>query len=208
MRKRRLSMSQVVLNRKRQRREKRIRLATWTVTMSIIVGVQILTYHFNKQRVIETKKITMLVKQRVAEADAPTWADFQAAKGVHETQEYAGIDGVPFHITINGELWSIVHVNNFNSDSHHKYGEYFSGTGGETFCENKTIAYDSSADARLLKINIMHEIFHAGDCLHGGDTWWNSEHPTRTDHPGVYHLGEFMATFLHDNPQFAMWEAE
>jgi hypothetical protein len=208
MKKHRPSMSQMVLDRQKTRRDKRVRIGIIIFVILTFIAGQVSNHYFDKQRLIAMGKVEALLTREIEEKNAPTWADFSVAKGVHEQQSFISEDGVPNHVTINGELWTIVHVNNFTADIHHKYGEYFSGIGGETFCSNKTIAYISSNDMRVLKINIMHEIFHAGDCYHGGDTWWNSEKPSRNSHPGIYHLGEFMATFLHDNPQFAAWEAQ
>ena len=146
------------------------------------------------------------------QATVPTWAGFKinppgdASKQLFETIGSHYSDGVPINLIINGEEWSIVKADIFDDALKNKPGKSFNGVQAETYCNNKTIAYIPATDPRRLRINLMHEVFHAGGCLHGGDTWWNSINPTRNEHIGVYHLGEFMAVFVHDNPYFMEWE--
>lgn len=111
---------------------------------------------------------------------------------------------VPDRVVINGEAWEIIQVDHIGGK----------GLGAndvvtaETDCEKHEIDYVSDENRSELRTNIMHEIFHAGGCLHGGDEWWNSIHPTADNHPGIYHLGDFTHSFLHDNRQFSEWLAE
>lgn len=111
---------------------------------------------------------------------------------------------VPFKATINGETWDFIQVDHFSDSSIHKPGSIEA----ETNCIDKTITYLPSDDKPELRINILHELFHAGACLHGGDTWWNNINPTASYHPGIERSAEFMHTFLHDNKQFAVWLGE
>jgi len=142
--------------------------------------------------------VVHMERKRLALVKAPSWADFTMQSSGYSYLPGLNPDGVPNSLMINGEQWSVEQVSSFKSPR----------TLAETYCNEKMIAYIRESDARRLKINLMHEVFHAGDCLHGGDKWWNSEHPTNSVHPGIYHLGEFMSSFLRDNPQFANWEAQ
>lgn len=142
-------------------------------------------------------------------ANAPTWADFVAYKPSDVSHEYVrGFDsssGAPLEITVNGERWSLVLADRF-SDVDPSKSTVADTRMAETDCAHKVIAYIAAEDPMRLRINLMHEVFHAGACLHGGAGWWNSPENGRVVHPGIYHLGEFMATFAHDNPQFMEWE--
>ena len=102
------------------------------------------------------------------------------------------------HLYINGQVWDLVPVDRFDDET-----EY-----GETDCDNQEIDYLASSDPSELREALWHEIFHAGACVHGGDQWWNSIHPTDDDHPGIYHLADFMHNFTRDNKEFVTWAAE
>jgi hypothetical protein len=106
--------------------------------------------------------------------------------------------GIPSHLDINGQTWNLVPVDHFDDND----------VNGETDCENREIDYATSSDPAELREAIWHEIFHAGACVHGGDQWWNSVHPTDDVHPGIYHLADFMHNFTHDNKQFVSWAEE
>jgi hypothetical protein len=139
--------------------------------------------------------------------NTPNWMEGASVDGgLHEHVQFIDRDDpeVPFAATINGEHWDFVRVDHFLDGN----GKQAGRTQAMTTCDKRVITYIPSDDRALLRTNIMHEIFHAGACLHGGDTWWNSEEPTGDFHPGVYHLGWFMHNFLHDNRQFAEWLAE
>lgn len=140
---------------------------------------------------------------------APSWADFVPLSSSDVRREYLrGFDsssGAPLEITVNGERWSLVLANRFNGVDPSK-STVTDRRMAETDCAHKVIAYIATGDPERLRINLMHEVFHAGACLHGGAGWWNSPDNGRVVHPGIYHLGEFMATFAHDNPQFMEWE--
>lgn len=185
------SLSAKVLDRIRKRRERRVSIiCKYAYCVSLLC---VFTYGIHSAN----RKINMDA--------APTWASFAAAGDLHETVLDTYPTGVPSEITVNGERWSVVPVDHFKDAEKHVDGETFSGVQAQTYCKNKTIAYIMTKDPSRLRVNIMHEVFHAGACLHGGDTWWNSEKPTTTVHPGIYHLGEFTANFMKDNPQFAVW---
>lgn len=195
------SLSQAVFDRIQEKKRKRIVIAT-LVGLSVIwlsgIGFSVFMSH---RQMAAAERVTV-----------PTWAEFKlnppgdASKQLFENIGSHYSDGVPTTLIVNGEEWSIVRVDMFNDALKAKLGESFNGVQAETYCNNKTIAYISATNPRKLRINLMHEVFHAGDCLHGGDTWWNSINPTKTEHIGVYHLGEFMAVFAHDNPEFMEWE--
>jgi hypothetical protein len=114
------------------------------------------------------------------------------ALSVVETNE----DGVPTHLNINGQMWNVRKV------------PFLFITIAETRCKERTIVYIDDPSPMALRTNLIHEVFHAGGCLHGGDTWWNSIHPDNFDHPGIYHLADFMTSFSHDNPEFMEWLTE
>jgi len=117
-----------------------------------------------------------------------------------ETLRQGWTDGVPVSVLINGQLWTIGPVDHFADSTPKNAGNIMA----ETFCEDREIAYIHAEDPARLRVNIWHEIFHAGACLHDGDSWWNTEDGAK-DHPGIYHLGEFMAEFTLANPKFMEW---
>jgi hypothetical protein len=152
-------------------------------------------------------------KVKVAKLNSPTWADFTTIGTWDERIIAVNSQGVPNTLDINGEQWNVIKIDHFNDVE--KKGAVKDGKivlpsiiTAETFCNNKTIAYISDADHNQLRADIMHEIFHAGGCLHGGDTYWNSINPTEKDHPGIYHLGEFTASFMRTNPRFTEWVSQ
>jgi hypothetical protein len=189
--KKRLSYSARVLGRIRERRQRRVHLFLRLGLLCLICGFSgwnVWTAH-----------------QRLRMNLAPTWAEFRVASPLKEMVLEDCAHGLPCNLIINGEQWSLVKVDHFADAEGHKGGERFGGVTAQTYCDNKTIAYIDTQSMALFRDELMHEVFHAGACLHGGDEYWNSEDPTWKEHPGVYHLGEFMGTFLHDNPQFAVW---
>jgi hypothetical protein len=190
------TLSEKVLQRRQQRRERRITAALVAIIFVTLLGC--------------TGFISYQSYKRTKAVNAPTWADFTALTPSNKTEgwvitpgEYE--DDVPSELTINGERWSLVRVQHFGKPGL-PTDLWVTNAMAMTDCAHRTISYIIAADPARLKVNLMHEVFHAGACLHGGATWWNSE-DDRT-HPGIYHLGEFTATFLHDNPQFAVWEAQ
>lgn len=188
------NFSAKVLERKQKKRLKRMRL--WTVSIALaglLADGAYLTY-------------------KAIKIDAPTWADFEPMKNgdvQYELKNGFMTSGAPTELTINGERWSLVLINHFNDVDMTKVA-VSDPRMAQTDCKHRTISYIATTDPARLKINLMHEVFHAGDCLHGGDSYWNS--PVKEDpknpHPGIYHLGEFTSSFLHDNPDFAKWEAQ
>jgi hypothetical protein len=113
---------------------------------------------------------------------------------------------VPNRIFINGRAWHINQVDHFKDAEGHEDGIGFGGVQAETACEYQQIIFIPVENQTEIRENIMHEVFHAAACSHGGDSWWNSKNDTE-DHPGVYHLGEFMAEFAAANPGFMTWMA-
>lgn len=98
----------------------------------------------------------------------------------------------PPRIVINGQKWKLQVA-------------YFDipGEMGFTDCDNRIIQYRPNRSSSEMRETIMHEVFHAGDCLHGGENkFWNSEDIA---HAGTYNLGEFTATFIWDNPELMKW---
>jgi len=110
-------------------------------------------------------------------------------------------DGIPDRLNINGELWTVTRVKDFSGDPS---GET---TEAQISCETRGIWYLPTDSHSELRRNVIHEVFHAGACLHGGDTWWNSINPDRQHHDGIYHLGNFWSQFAAANPEFMEWIA-
>lgn len=185
------SLSQKVLERKAQRRRTR----AWMWVGAITIGLCAVQFYSIRRR---TKLVT-----------EPSWAAFTSEytnAPLHETVLATNVDGVPDALMINGEMWDISRVDHFK-DAEGRDGGRFSGVQAQTYCKQRMIAYIPTQNPVILKVNLWHEVMHAGACLHGGDTWWNSPHPTAERHEGVKHLGEFLAEFSRDNPGFVAWEA-
>jgi hypothetical protein len=154
-------------------------------------------------------------KLKVDKLNAPTWANFSSLGDMHERFLATNPSGIPYSVSINGEQWTIAMVDHFTQVEGlrvDKAGHILVPKTGiikaETFCDNKTIVYVDDKDMNQLKVDLMHEIFHAGGCLHGGDDYWNSIDPTESNHPGIYHLGEFTASFMRANPRFTEWVSQ
>lgn len=99
---------------------------------------------------------------------------------------------LPTAITVNGERWLLVEASGMFSL-------------GKTICERRTIFYRFTGDSQEDRNTIVHEIFHAGGCLHGGYRgyeWWNS---IDTEHTGIWHLADFTSTLIWDNPALVKW---
>jgi hypothetical protein len=210
-RRKRAGMSATVrarIERRRETRWNRIAFFGGFATVCIVaIALTILDHHESVEaRRMQSARAQALVdeaKLQTAKITAPTWADFQGTSSIHEYVRSVDKNGVPLAVWINGERWSIANVPIFN-DALTEGGR--SGyLAGETYCAGKTIAYIDADNPAQLRENLMHEIFHAGACLHGGDRWWNSPHPETGLHPGVYHLGMFMAEFARTNPVFVKW---
>lgn len=194
--KRRIGMSTKVLERKRERLKGRVMLTLWC--LFLLCASSILVYSIW----IEHKNSKAL--------NAPTWADFTTlvpgTASVYQTNLGITPDGIPNTLWINGQSWSVVRVAIYDSNLDKPTDKTWTGVDAETYCEHRTISYAQSVDRQMLRVNLMHEVFHAGACLHGGAAWWNSTDLDK--HPGIYHLGEFMAIFAHDNPEFMRWEEQ
>jgi len=103
-------------------------------------------------------------------------------------------DGVPTYLSINGESWWLL-------------PEKFLGTdiAAETDCKQRVIFYIPTTDVTHLHRNLMHEIYHAGACIHGDATYWNTDKKDLKSHAGIYHLGDFSENFFASNPTFTRW---
>lgn len=194
------SVSDRVLEYQKEKRNNRIRAiarVALLVPFFVLIGFDI--YSMNK---------------REKSMRAPTWGDFVVtlpsdSESWKEWVNGKNSDGVPMHVIIDSQEWTIAKVDAFDDAvqcAHKKNVDCSFGIQAETYCNRKFISYINTEDPYILRMNLMHEIFHAGACSHGGDVWWNSVDPDRTEHPGVYHLGEFMSVFAHDNPTFMKWE--
>jgi hypothetical protein len=106
-------------------------------------------------------------------------------------------DGLPIALNINGESWKVVRAQSFTKE--------MADNAATTSCQLRTIFYLPEATPSLLRNDLAHEVFHAGACLHGGDTWWNSINPDNVHHDGIYHLADFWTNFAHANPEFMVW---
>lgn len=181
-------LNQMVLEKRERERNKR-----FSRIYSIVMGLMVLCF-LALSAVLQYRTF----KIRKAES-LPTWADFKVSGVTYSLQ--LGFDtetSLPTSLLINGERWSVV-----------KVAEYEPGSTStaETNCAARTITYIRAQKRGDLKESIMHEIFHAGACVHGGDTWWNSINPDNHHHVGVYHLGQFMAEFAPANPEMMEWLA-
>lgn len=190
------SLSQRVFDRRRARTLSRIRGFLWLGVMLCFLAMSYFMFR-NSQRAYLA-------------VNAPTWADFRVmSSGITDLREQVAstnIEGLPYRLTINGEIWDVSKVDHFSdSESQPKDGSLFAGFQAQTYCSKHLIVYIQHNDPQLLRVSLWHEVMHAGACLHGGDGYWNSINPTKTSHEGVRHLGEFLATFTRDNPLFVQW---
>jgi hypothetical protein len=190
----RKGFNETVLSRIRQRRKKRLLLGITIVAVGCFAALVVSNIYFAYKQREDAKA-----------RNWPTWAAFTTSGETYVTHSAVTEDGVPTEINVNGEQWDIVKVKMFAEDIGKDQKDKPSDSLAKTFCRNKTITYIDHQSGQALRNSLMHEIFHAGDCLHGGDTWWNSENPTADDHPGVYHLGEFMTNFALANKPFMKW---
>jgi hypothetical protein len=155
-----------------------------------------------------------LHKNRMLSAmKAATWQDFRMdGTGIGGSYAYTSAvdeNGVPNLLYINGRKWLVVKVNHYTDIEGTPPGVMVTSINAQTYCEHHVITYIPTENPQTLRVNLMHEVFHAGRCdtLQGDDYWNSPAHPANnSDHQGVYRLGEFMAMFLHDNPTFAAWE--
>jgi hypothetical protein len=155
---------------------------------------------------------------------APSWAEFAVAtpttKSYGEHVQGTMPSGLPYTLIVSGERWDLIEVDHFDWKKDEKGNEILDAAGNptptrvqaSTDCKRRIIAFIPADNPMVLRENLTHEIFHAGACLHGGDEWWNgtndiAKHNGSID-DGAYHLGQFMAIFLHDNPVYATWAAQ
>ena len=104
-------------------------------------------------------------------------------------------EGIPNRLNINGEMWTVLRVKDFTDPQ----------SAAEGSCHERVIWYLPAESRSELQNHVIHEVFHAGACLHGGDTWWNSINPDSIKHDGIYHLAEFWSGFARANPEFMEW---
>ncbi len=103
-------------------------------------------------------------------------------------------DGIPVVLYIDGLEWRVFRVGVLVNPKNM----------AETNCETHTITYKPMNSRGMLKNSLLHEVFHAGACSHGGNDWWNSGKEPN-DHPGIYHLADFTYEFSQTNPEFIDW---
>jgi hypothetical protein len=177
--KKRIPFNEAVLRRLKERRERRNRLF-WSCGMLLLVLLQSASLaYFN-----------YWLRHRQPYPNAITFAGAPQMQIVSLTEE-----GIPSQLNINGETWRVIRVRDFKA----------ADSAAQTSCQIKVIFYLPTEPPSLLRNSIIHEIFHAGACLHGGDTWWNSINPDREKHDGVYHLADFWTAFARSNPEFMEW---
>lgn len=122
--------------------------------------------------------------------------DYELRDVKNEVQAAQAPITLPTHLDINGQTWDVQQVTRIDNK----------GSDGETFCDTREIDYAETDDPVELRDTLWHEIFHAGDCIHGGkDTWWNS---SPKDEAGIKNLADFMHNFTRDNKQFIAWAEE
>jgi hypothetical protein len=109
---------------------------------------------------------------------------------------------MPQILYISGEEWHVIEVSTSDLPTNKKNYTVLA----RTYCDEHVIRYKSLEPVSVLKVAILHEIFHAGTCTHT-PKWWNSEDDTDDGHPGIYRLGPFMYSLLRDNPALATWIA-
>jgi hypothetical protein len=132
------------------------------------------------------------------EARKPRWPNAVLTGSAAQTKTVTTTeDGIPALLNINGETWHVVRVKQFTGPDQE--------ISAEISCRVKVIAYLPAQTPSLLRTSLIHEIFHAGACLHGGDAWWNSINPDKNSHEGIYHLADFWAGFARSNPEFMEW---
>ncbi len=105
--------------------------------------------------------------------------------------------GMPQVLNINGERWIVMQVRQFSGPSEN--------AAAATSCNMHVIWFLPSDTPSALRWSLMHEVIHAGACLHGGDKWWNSDNPDMYNHDGIYHLADFLTNFNRANPEFVEW---
>lgn len=205
----RATFNQMVLRRRKQQKEETInRIILKCVTLCLVGLSAFYVYQVESHRRFAEKEAALedirkdkeiaTRREQIQIAMRPNWADFTAASG-NQTGWYERatdpVTGIPESVAINGEKWALVRVDKY---------DHLNRLGTE-YCGAQTISYLEARDPREMRTIILHEIFHAGGCAHGGDTWWNSIDPTETKHDGIKHLGEFWAEFSMANPTFIRW---
>jgi hypothetical protein len=188
------SFSEKILQRRAERRRQ-----LWHkifISLFIVGWLGLVTWSWHKD---DVKNKIQLMKA------SPNWVDFTKFTPVENGrgEQYSVIThdevtGVPTMVNINSEQWSIVHVKKFNQDN----------VDGQTFCQNKTIAYLYDANPMDIRDTIIHEIFHAGACSHGGDKWFDCAVVTQSKHKCIYNMADFMTNFALTNKNFMEWYIE
>jgi hypothetical protein len=106
---------------------------------------------------------------------------------------------LPYSLTINGQRWLLRDKEEIVND----------GADGMTDCAAHTIWYsfEVDGDKSVERETIWHEIFHAGNCeeVPSEGTYWQRVTFGDAQHQEVYKLGQFMPSFVHDNPEFMAW---
>ncbi len=182
MKKKRLGFNEQVLAQRKARRDAR----NWWIFRLTFLSI----VFFNLSLLIYTNH----------ELRKPRWPGAVFTSSAPQIQlVQTTADGVPMLLNINGETWHVVRVKDFKGPADKSVSEMS--------CKMRTIVYLPSDTPSQLRNNIIHEVFHAGACLHGGDTWWNSINPDGNKHDGIYHLADFWTGFARSNPEFMEWIA-
>lgn len=105
------------------------------------------------------------------------------------------LDQPPNQLSINGESWQ---VQVFPS---------YEGFAGKTECERRIIWYDLDQSSKEdYRDPLWHEIIHAERCKEKNTDKANwAALADSKDHRRVFELAQFLAPFVHDNPEFMKW---
>ena len=105
------------------------------------------------------------------------------------------LDMPPNQLSINGESWR---VQVFPS---------YDGLAGKTECDRRIIWYDLDQTSKEdYRDTLWHEIVHAEQCKEKNTDKANwAALADSKDHRRVFELAQFLAPFVHDNPEFMKW---
>jgi len=186
----------------RQIHRARMKMLHWKFIIGIALVVNLVLGSFNGYAYYKHKKGEFLFSDW-----QPAWkgANYSYVGPIWAENSATYADGTPRMVMIRGEIWPIREVASYEDTVKHLHEKSFKGVGAQTDCERKEITYIHAESRRDLQTNLMHEVLHAGSCAYGGDAFWMSPDATGDDHPGIKHLGEFLSSFVRDNPTFISW---
>lgn len=186
-------MSAKVLQRKKARLLDNIRLGSALSCLALYaIFVSVMLYQQQRKKHLDS---------------LPNWANVVMTNTGNTPNRWSeqdeSFDGLPTIVFINGQKWSLEAVDKIKNQDPSTF------IYGETVCEKHVIFYTRVSQPIMeTHDTIMHELFHAGACTHGGATWWNSKSDVGDDHQGIYNLGHYTAQLFHDNPELAAWLAK